>query len=120
MNKGAICGIYMFCAQNLTYTDANPGLQNDPMQDAAVYERLQRNIAENYVLLAHEWEVTSFPEVTSEAVDASVSSDGGVMSYKSARYLPFNVEAINATIWRVAQTGLQTDSCKAVGELNER
>lgn len=88
------------------------------MQDAVIYEGLQKNIAENYARLEQEWEARGFPEVTNEAVDASVSSDGSVMSYKSARYLPFSVQAIRATIWRVAQTGLQTSSCKAVSSVN--
>lgn len=89
------------------------------MQDEAIYAGLQRNVSENHAFLAQEWESGCIPVATDEAMESSASPDGTVLSFKSARFLPFTVQSVSDTIWRVAKTGLQSGSCKSVSLIQQ-
>lgn len=100
--------------QALTFSDANPGLQNDAAQDDAIFDMLRRNINENHALLAQEWENGCTPFATNEALDVSTNAEGNDVTFKSARIFPFNISTISDTLWRVARTGFQSNSFKTV------
>lgn len=100
----------------MVYTSANPALENESIVDKAIFTDLHRNISENYAHLAREWEYGSISEVSNEAMEASVSLDA--TSFRSVRYLPFDIWTISDTIWRLVQTGFVSGSLNTVGGIS--
>lgn len=102
--------------QAFTYSDADR--ISETAQDGPIFDMLRRNLSENYVRLAPDWENGSIPFATNEALDVSTNPDGNAIIFKSARLLPFSISRISDTLWRVAQTGFQADSFKTVSWMN--
>lgn len=65
---------------------------------------LQRNISKNYARLMQEWRHGCIPVAVEEAMDAIVSPDGNSMTYKTVRFMPFDVETVTDTAWRSGKT----------------
>lgn len=98
----------------MTYCEASPGLQDDAVADAAIFEMLQHNISDNYGRLVQEWQRGSIPIASSEAVDATISPDGNVMTYKFARLIPFDVVTVMDTAWRSGQSDFHDGMSRTV------
>lgn len=82
--------------------------------DAAIFEMLASNIDENYAQLVQEWRQGSIPMAAAECVDATVSPDGNVMTYKFARIVPFDVMTVMDTAWRSGQSDFHEGMSRTV------
>lgn len=79
-----------------------------------MFETLKQKISDDWTRLTQDWDQGRFSTGSTEAVDTTVSPDGRVLTHQSTRFFPFDIPTISATIWRVAQSSLQSGSHKTV------